>query len=240
MPRRRPPLLFVLAALVVLMSLMAVTARLQDSFITDRRRMVAEQIASRDVRDSRVLDAMRDVPRHLFVAPGSESEAYEDTPLPIGYGQTISQPYIVSLMTELARPRPEDRALEIGTGSGYQAAVLSRLVAHVYSIELVEPLGLAARDRLKTLGYANVSVRVGDGYAGWPEMAPFDIILVTAAPDHIPEPLVTQLKPRGRLVVPVGPASAIQELQVVEKDAAGRTTTRRVAPVRFVPLLRGQ
>jgi protein-L-isoaspartate(D-aspartate) O-methyltransferase len=235
-----PPFRFISAALVTLISLIDVTSAFQDAFLTDRRRMVAEQIASRDVRDPRVLAAMGEVPRHLFIAPGYQSEAYEDSPLPIGYGQTISQPYIVALMTELARPRHEDRALEVGTGSGYQAAVLSRLVSHVYTVELVEPLGLAARDRLKNLGYANVTVRVGDGYAGWPEMAPFDIIMVTAAPDHIPEPLVAQLKPRGRLVVPVGAPSSVQELQVVEKDEAGRTTTRRVAPVQFVPLLRAK
>jgi protein-L-isoaspartate(D-aspartate) O-methyltransferase len=234
------PVLLVSAALVTLIFLVEVTSAFQDAFVTDRRRMVAEQIASRDVRDPRVLAAMGEVPRHLFVAPGSQSEAYEDSPLPIGYGQTISQPYIVSLMTELARPRPGDRALEVGTGSGYQAAVLSRLVSHVYTIELVEPLGVAARDRLKNLGYANVTVRVGDGYAGWPEMAPFDIIMVTAAPDHIPEPLVAQLKPGGRMVVPVGASSSVQELQLVQKDEAGRTTTRRVAPVRFVPLLRAK
>jgi len=224
----------------MIVPLTTVADALQDAFAAERRRMVAEQIASRDVRDPRVLAAIGDVPRHLFVAPGYQSEAYEDSPLPIGYGQTISQPYIVALMTELARPRPGDRALEVGTGSGYQAAVLSRLVSHVYTIELVEPLGLAARERLKSLGYANVTVRVGDGYAGWPEMAPFDIIMVTAAPDHIPEPLIAQLKPRGRMVVPVGAVSAVQELQLVEKDDAGRIRTTRMAPVRFVPLLRAK
>jgi protein-L-isoaspartate(D-aspartate) O-methyltransferase len=228
------------AAAVMIVPLTTVADALQDAFAAERRRMVAEQIASRDVRDPRVLAAVADVPRHLFVAPGYQSEAYEDSPLPIGYGQTISQPYIVALMTELARPRPGDRALEVGTGSGYQAAVLSRLVSHVYTIELVEPLGLAAGDRLKNLGYANVTVRVGDGYAGWPEMAPFDIIMVTAAPDHIPEPLIAQLKPRGRMVVPVGAVSAVQELQLVEKDDAGRIRTTRMAPVRFVPLLRAK
>ncbi|HVH26009.1 MAG TPA: protein-L-isoaspartate(D-aspartate) O-methyltransferase [Vicinamibacterales bacterium] len=230
----------VVAAAVMIVPLTTVADALQDAFAAERRRMVAEQIASRDVRDPRVLAAIGDVPRHLFVAPGYQSEAYEDSPLPIGYGQTISQPYIVALMTELARPRPGDRALEVGTGSGYQAAVLSRLVSHVYTIELVEPLGLAARERLKSLGYANVTVRVGDGYAGWPEMAPFDIIMVTAAPDHIPEPLIAQLKPRGRMVVPVGAVSAVQELQLVEKDDAGRIRTTRMAPVRFVPLLRAK
>ena len=200
--------------------------------------MVADQIAARDVRDARVLAAMRDVPRHLFVPPERQSQAYDDAPLPIGYAQTISQPYIVALMTALAQPSPGDRALEVGTGSGYQAAVLSRLVSQVYTIEIVEPLARSAEQRLKNLGYANVTVRAGDGYAGWPEMAPFDIVMVTAAPDHVPEPLLAQLKPGGRLVVPIGPVSAVQELQLIEKDNAGRTRTTRVAPVRFVPLVR--
>jgi protein-L-isoaspartate(D-aspartate) O-methyltransferase len=210
----------------------------QDEFAADRQGMVAEQIAARDVRDPRVLAAMRDVPRHLFVPRDLQRQAYADRPLPIGYDQTISQPYIVALMTELARPRAADRALEVGTGSGYQAAVLSRLVSHVYTIEIVEPLARSAEQRLKTLGYANVTVRAGDGYAGWPDNAPFDIIIVTAAPDHVPAPLLAQLKPGGRLVIPVGPVSAVQELQLIEKDTAGRTRTTRVAPVQFVPLVR--
>lgn len=210
----------------------------QDVFAADRQRMVTEQIAAREVRDARVLQAMRDVPRHLFVPPDLQRQAYQDRPLPIGYDQTISQPYIVGLMTELARPSPADRALEVGTGSGYQAAVLSRLVSHVYTIEIVKPLARSAEQRLKTLGYANVTVRAGDGYAGWPDVAPFDIIMVTAAPDQVPAPLLTQLKPGGRLVIPVGPVSAVQELQLIEKDNAGRTRTTRVAPVRFVPLVR--
>jgi len=210
----------------------------QDEFAADRQGMVAEQIAARDVRDPRVLAAMRDVPRHLFVPPDLQRQAYADRPLPIGDDQTISQPYIVALMTELARPRASDRALEVGTGSGYQAAVLSRLVSHVYTVEIVEPLARGAEQRLKKLGYANVTVRAGDGYAGWPDMAPFDIIMVTAAPDHVPAPLVAQLKAGGRLVIPVGPVGAVQELQLIEKDNAGRTTTTRVAPVQFVPLVR--
>jgi protein-L-isoaspartate(D-aspartate) O-methyltransferase len=214
------------------------TASLQDEFTPERQRMVGDQIAARDVRDPRVLAAMRDVPRHLFVPPDLQRQAYQDRPLPIGYDQTISQPYIVALMTELVRPRPSDRALEVGTGSGYQAAVLSRLVSHVYTIEIVEPLARSAGQRLKTLGYANVTVRAGDGYAGWPENAPFDIIVVTAAPDHVPAPLLTQLKPGGRLVIPVGPVSAVQELQLIEKDNDGRIKTTRVTPVRFVPLVR--
>lgn len=210
----------------------------QNEFAADRQGMVAEQIAARGVRDPRVLAVMRDVPRHLFVPPELQRQAYQDRPLPIGYDQTISQPYIVARMTELTRPGAGDRALEVGTGSGYQAAVLSRLVSHVYTIEIVEPLARSAEQRLKKLSYANVTVRAGDGYAGWPDMAPFDIIMVTAAPDHVPAPIVAQLKAGGRLVIPVGPVSAVQELQLIEKDNAGRTTTTHVAPVQFVPLAR--
>jgi protein-L-isoaspartate(D-aspartate) O-methyltransferase len=204
----------------------------------ERERMVANQIASRDVRDPRVLAAMREVPRHLFVPEEYQADAYDDHPLPIGHGQTISQPYIVALMTELARPSPTDRALEIGTGSGYQAAVLSRLVAHVQSVELNASIHAQAAERLSRLGYANVTAVLGDGYQGWPAAAPYDIVLVTAAPETVPEPLVAQLKPGGRLVIPVGTYS--QDLQVIEKDAKGRTRARSVAPVMFVPLVKGE
>ena len=209
----------------------------QDPHLAVRRRMVAEQIEARGVRDEAVLRALRDVPRHLFVPPGQVDDAYEDTPLPIGHGQTISQPYIVGLMTELARPRPTDKALEVGTGCGYQAAVLSRVVRHVFTVEIVEALGQDARARLQKLGYENVTTRIGDGYEGWPGEAPFDIILVTAAPEEVPQVLVDQLKPGGRLVIPVGPTVA-QELKVLEKDATGGVRTRVVAPVRFVPMIR--
>ena len=212
----------------------------QDSFAAARARMVENQIAARGVRDPRVLAAMREVPRHLFVPPDQQPLAYEDMPRPIGFDQTISQPYIVALMTEILRPRPSDRALEVGTGSGYQAAVLSRLVSHVYTIEIIEPLGREAERRLKDLGYANVTVRVGDGYAGWPEIGAFDLIVVTAAPDHVPAPLLAQLKPGGRLVIPVGPVSAVQQLRLIERDAAGQDRTTVVAPVAFVPLRRGR
>jgi protein-L-isoaspartate(D-aspartate) O-methyltransferase len=212
----------------------------QDTLATARSSMVTDQIARRGVIDPRVLAAMRDVPRHLFVPPESRSNAYDDTPLSIGHQQTISQPYIVALMTELVRPGASDRALEIGTGSGYQAAVLSRLVATVYTIEIVEPLAREAERRLKDLDYANVVVRYGDGYAGWPEHAPFDIIVVTAAPDHVPQPLVEQLKPGGRMVIPVGSVYEGQDLRLIEKDRSGQTRTRTVTPVRFVPLRRGQ
>ena len=209
-----------------------------DRFATERDKMVRAQLAARDITDPRVLAAMRAVPRHMFVVAGDEADAYEDRPLPIGHGQTISQPYIVALMTQLARPRPGDRALEIGTGSGYQAAVLSPLVSHVYTIEIVPELAREARERLKRLKYENVTVRAGDGYAGWAEHAPFDIIVVTAAPERVPEPLVQQLKPGGRLVLPVGSPNGIQELQLLEKDRSGTLRTTRVASVRFVPLVR--
>lgn len=202
----------------------------------ERERMVADQLASRDVRDSRVLAVMREVPRHLFVPESHRSQAYADHPLPIGDGQTISQPYIVALMTQLARPAPGDRALEIGTGSGYQAAVLSRLVSHVFTIELNEALHEQAARRLKTLGYDNITAIRGDGYRGWPTAAPYDIVIVTAAPEEVPEELVTQLKPGGRMVIPVG--ASTQDLLVIQKDQTGRTHTRSIAPVMFVPLVK--
>jgi protein-L-isoaspartate(D-aspartate) O-methyltransferase len=198
--------------------------------------MVDEQLRARGIADARVLAAMRDTPRHLFVPDAVMRDAYADSPQPIGHGQTISQPYIVALMTELARPLPSDRALEIGTGSGYQAAVLARLVAHVDTIEYLEPLAIEARRRLA--GAANVTTHIGDGYGGLPARAPFDIILVTAAPTEVPPALVDQLKPGGRLVIPVGATSEIQELRLIEKDAGGRIHDRRVAPVRFVPLVK--
>src|SRR5512139_467223 len=186
----------------------------QDAFARARAAMVANQIASRGVKDARVLEAMRTVPRHEFVPPPVRDDAYVDSPLPIGHGQTISQPYIVALMTELARPAPGDRVLEVGTGSGYQAAVLSRLVDKVFSVELVEPLAESAAATLRRLGYANVVVRNGDGYLGWPDEAPFDIIMVTAAPEAVPRALVAQLKPGGRMIVPVGRVYDVQDLQL--------------------------
>jgi protein-L-isoaspartate(D-aspartate) O-methyltransferase len=210
----------------------------QGDFAAERERMVSEQMEARGVRDARVLASMRKTPRHRFVPEEMQASAYNDHPLPIGEGQTISQPYIVALMTELARPRPTDRALEVGTGSGYQAAVLSPLVAHVYTIELEPSLAERAAKILRELKLGNVTTRTGDGYAGWREEAPFDIIIVTAAPDHVPEPLQEQLKPGGRMVVPVGPTYATQLLQVIEKDANGKLTTTTVSPVRFVPLRR--
>jgi len=183
-----------------------------------------------------VLATMRQVPRHEFVPAGVRDAAYENRPLPIGYGQTISQPYIVALMTDLAQPDKDDVVLEIGTGSGYQAAVLSGLVSRVYSIEIVEALAKRASEQLAALNYGNVTVRPGDGYHGWPEHGPFDAILVTAAASHIPPPLVKQLKPGGRMIIPVGPPFMTQNLMLVEKDAQERVHTRAVLPVQFVPL----
>jgi len=177
---------------------------------------------------------MRKVPRHKFVPGKLQSVAYADCALSIEQGQTISQPYIVALMTQLALPGPKDRALDVGTGSGYQAAVLAELVEKVYSIEILRPLAESASKRLEKLGYRNVQVRCGDGYRGWPEQAPFDVILVAAAPDHIPPPLMDQLAPNGRLVIPVG--TFRQELLVVDKDATGKVHRRKVVPVAFVPM----
>lgn len=205
-----------------------------------RADMVRGQIAARQVRDARVLAAMAKVPRHLFVRDDERHLAYRDTALPIGQGQTISQPYIVALMTELVRPAASDRVLEIGTGSGYQAAVLAEIVDHVYTIELEAALAQGAERLLRSLEYRNVTVRTGDGYAGWPEKAPFDIIVVTAAPDHVPEPLTEQLKPGGRMIIPVGARLSTQQLRLIEKDAQGRLQTQDISPVRFVPLRRAE
>ncbi len=186
--------------------------------------------------DARVMQAMGDVPRHEFVPAAQRPNAYENRPLPIGHGQTISQPYIVALMTHLAAVEPDQRVLEIGTGSGYQAAVLAKVAGHVYTMEIVEPLADLSRERLARLGFDNVTTRLGDGYNGWPEHAPFDAILVTAAATHVPPPLVEQLKAGGRMVIPVGSRFAVQDLVVIEKSAEGELTTRKILPVRFVPL----
>jgi len=185
-----------------------------------------------------VVSVLAKVPRHEFVPPSQADSAYENRPLPIGHGQTISQPYIVALMTDLLEVRPGDVVLEVGTGSGYQAAVLAELAERVYTIEIVEPLAREARARLERLGVRNVVTRVGDGYAGWPERAPFDGIMVTAAPDHVPPALIEQLKPGGRLVIPVGETGTGQSLMIIEKAGDGSVTTRNVLPVRFVPLTR--
>ena len=191
------------------------------------------------IRNQKVLDAMSSVPRHLFVPAALQREAYADRPLPIGYGQTISQPYIVALMTELLDPKEGSRILEIGTGSGYQAAILTKFTPHVYTIEIVEPLHKQALPRLKQFALEADHVLHGDGYFGLEKAAPFDGIIVTAAADHIPPPLIQQLRPGGRMVVPIGPVHATQRLVVVEKDEAGKVRTRSELPVRFVPLLGG-
>src|SRR5437016_9853795 len=203
-------------------------------FAAERQRMVTEQLNARGISDERVLNAMNKVPREEFVPPDSRARSYEDGPLPIGYGQTISQPYIVAFMTEQLQPKPSDRVLEIGTGSGYQAAILAELVSEVYSIEIVEPLAKSAEATLARLGYTNIHIKAGDGYKGWPEEAPFDAIIVTCAPDKVPQPLVDQLKDGGRMVIPVGERFA-QELYLLEKKN-GQLKESVTLPVRFVPM----
>ena len=204
----------------------------------ERERMVARQIAARgrDVKEKRVLDAMRRVPRHLFVPASEQRAAYADHPLPIGHGQTISQPYIVAFMTELLELEPGERALEIGTGSGYQAAVLTEITPEVYSIEIIKPLGLAADERLKALGYGTARLKTGDGYFGWEEHGPFDAVIVTCAAGHIPPPLIAQLKPGGRMVIPVGGPFWNQYLVLVTKDEKGEVRSEHVLAVAFVPM----
>jgi protein-L-isoaspartate(D-aspartate) O-methyltransferase len=201
----------------------------------ERLRMVAEQIEARGVREPRLLEALRTVPRHAFVPAARAGEAYADRAVPIGHGATISQPYVVAVMTEQAAVREGARVLEVGTGSGYQAAVLAALGAEVYTIEIVEPLARRALASLRAAGFPGVHVRVGDGYRGWPEAAPFDAILVTAAAPRVPEPLLAQLAVGGRLVIPVDGEGGAQELQVHERTASG-VTVRRVLGVRFVPM----
>ena len=216
-----------------------------DEFRAAERHQMVEEIETvariaaetgRPVLDERVLAAMREVPRHEFVPGEQKRAAYRNRPLPIGEGQTISQPYIVALMTDLLELPPGAKVLEIGTGCGYQAAVLAEIADEVHSIEIVDSLGRKAAATLARLGYANVKTRIGDGYLGWPEAAPFDAIVVTAAPDHIPPALIAQLKPGGRMVIPVGTLS--QELMVVRKAADGSTLNETIVPVRFVPLTR--
>jgi protein-L-isoaspartate(D-aspartate) O-methyltransferase len=209
-----------------------------DRWLESRERL-AEQVAAAGIRDSLTLAAIRAVPRHEFVPADQQAYAYLDMPLPIGHDQTISQPSVVALMTELVAPARGKRMLEVGTGSGYQAAVLASTGCRVWTIEIFAALAREARDRLRRLGYSGVTVRHGDGYAGWPEEAPFDGILVTAAADSVPPALIEQLAPDGRLVMPVGDPESYQELVLIEKDARGRLASRKLVPVRFVPLLRG-
>jgi len=203
-------------------------------FAAQRQRMVEQQLKPRGIKDERVLAAMAKVPREEFVPADARPSAYEDGPLPIGYDQTISQPYVVAFMTEQLRPKRSDRVLEIGSGSGYQAAILGELVAEVYTIEIVEPLAKSAEATLQRLGYNNVHIKVGDGYKGWPEEAPFDAIIVTCAPEKVPQPLVDQLKDGGRMVIPVGERFA-QQLYLLEKKN-GQLKQSATLPVRFVPM----
>jgi len=222
-----------------------IEAQAQEAYEPQRRRMVEEVVAlARESRaatgrvtlSERVLSAMAKVPRHDFVPADQKAAAYANRPLPIGLGQTISQPFIVALMTDLMEVKPGDRVLEIGTGSGYQAAVLAELAGTVYTVEIVEPLAREAAGRLKQLGYRNVVAKSGDGYQGWPEHAPFDAIMVTAAPREVPQPLIEQLKPGGRLVVPVGGQANGQDLLLIEKRPDGTVARRNILAVRFVPL----
>jgi protein-L-isoaspartate(D-aspartate) O-methyltransferase len=205
-------------------------------YATQRQRMVERQLVTRGISDARVLAAMAKVPREEFIPGEQRGDAYSDSPLPIGHGQTISQPYIVAFMTEQLRPKQSDRVLEVGTGSGYQAAILAELVSEVYSIEIVAPLGKNAEGTLQRLGYKNAHVKIGDGYKGWPEAAPFDAIIVTCAPDNVPQALVAQLKDDGRMVIPVGDRFA-QELYLLEKTN-GQLKQSATLPVRFVPMVR--
>ena len=227
-----PRLLFALLALFA----WAGAAAAQDSYAEERRRMVEEQLIARGIDDQRVLDAMADVPRHLFVPEDQRERAYSDQPLPIGFGQTIYQPYVVAQMTALLGLGPNDKVLEIGTGSGYNTAVLSRVAGRVYTIEIIEPLGRKAAAKLRSLHYDNVQLRIGDGYQGWPQAAPFDAILLTAAPPEIPERLLEQLAVGGTMVAPVG--GFFQNLQVITKKSKqpGDVEIRHVRPVRVAPM----
>ena len=219
-----------------------------DKYTAARQDMVKEIIADvqatslyldKEALDPLVMDAMAKVPRHEFVPFLQKSYAYQNRPLPIGHGQTISQPYIVAIMTDLLKPKPDHRVLEIGTGSGYQAAILSEVVAEVYTIEIISALGEDAEERFKKLHYRNIQSRIGDGYYGWEAVAPFDGIVVTAAASHVPPPLIQQLKPGGRMVIPVGSPFLVQHLVVVEKHPDGKVTSKQILPVRFVPLTGG-
>ena len=236
---------FVLLILCVLVLLIDSSAQAQDKYTKARQGMIQDIEAdvrltsfyiNKKVLDPKVMDAMSKVPRHEFVPWQERHNAYENRPLPIGHGQTISQPYIVALMTDLLKPERQHKVLEVGTGSAYQAAILAELVAEVFTIEIIEPLGNQAKERLKQLNYNNVNVRIGDGYYGWEEHGLFDGIVVTAATSHIPPPLIHQLKPGGRMVIPVGSRFMVQQLVLVEKDAKGKVTTRQILPVMFVPL----
>ncbi len=211
----------------------------QDKFKGLRFDMVKHQIKERGIKDSKVLDAMSKVPRHEFIPKSYISQAYSDHPVPIGYGQTISQPYIVALMTELVDLQRGEKVLEIGTGSGYQAAVLAEIIDSVYTIEIIKELGHSSAERLKNIGYKKVKVKIADGYYGWKEHSPYDAIIVTAAAEHIPPPLIAQLKEGGKMIIPVGHQFQVQNLVLVEKKD-GKIRSKSIIPVRFVPFTRGE
>ena len=226
---------FITGLLAILMMGQAELVRAEDGEVKSREEMVRNQLAAGGIRNAEVLQAMAEVPRHEFVPASLRPYAYADGPLPIGHGQTISQPFIVAYMTQALELSKEDTVLEIGTGSGYQAAILGKLTKEVYTIEIVPPLAESARAILSKLGFENVHVRLGDGYLGWPEKAPFDAIIVTCAPDHVPEPLVSQLKEGGRLVIPVGTTGGIQQLVLLRKRN-GQISKEKMLDVRFVPM----
>ena len=230
---------YLVSLCMFLFPLTSCSAEKPENFNLARQRMVEQQIAARGVRDTRVLDAMLKVPRHRFVPESYISMAYADFPLAIGEGQTISQPYIVAFMTESLNLKQEDRVLEIGTGSGYQAAILAEIVKEVYTMEIIPVLGKRARALLKEMEYENIFIRIGDGYKGWPEKAPFDAVIVTCAPEEIPKALIDQLKEGGRMIIPVGGAGAVQEL-VRGVKVKGKFKRQDVLPVRFVPMVRGK
>jgi protein-L-isoaspartate(D-aspartate) O-methyltransferase len=240
-PRIRRDLVFLAcAAALAVCSCSTAEPLAGDKWERQRKRMVEEQLKARGIKNERVLAALGKVPRHEFVPERYRAEAYEDHPLPVGQEQTISQPYIVAYMTEVINPRPGQKVLEVGTGSGYQAAVLAELLGEVYTIELLPELAASARKRLERLGYRNVHVKAGDGYLGWPDKAPFDAILMTCGARDVPEPLFEQLKPGGKMVIPVGDLAAGQTLRVVTRGPGGKREVRDLLPVRFVPLRRAE
>jgi len=230
---------FLIVLVLIFFASLTISVGEPGDFARLREQMVKQQIIARGVKDIRVIKAMGKVPRHLFVPEKNRASSYNDHPLPIGEGQTISQPYIVAFMTEALNLRPKDKVLEIGTGSGYQAAILAELVKEVYTIEIIEKLGKKAQQTLNMLGYQNVQVKIGDGYKGWPDKAPFDAVIVTCAPEQVPQPLVHQLKEGGRLIIPVGKVWAIQKLVRAVKEK-GRLKTEAVMHVRFVPMIKGK
>jgi protein-L-isoaspartate(D-aspartate) O-methyltransferase len=237
--------MFYMTRILSLLLISSVLLSAEDDYARQRENMIRAIEADvnatsiyikKEALDPRVMEAMNTVPRHALVPINQRSDAYLNRPLPIGYGQTISQPYIVAIMTDLLNPQPEHKILEVGTGSGYQAAILSRLVRQVYTIEVIEALGKRAKVDLAELGYDNIQTQIGDGYYGWRQHAPFDGIVVTAAASHVPPPLIQQLKPGGRIIIPVGSRFLTQQLLLITKDEGGNLTTRQILPVRFVPL----